>query len=243
MSTTAQREANRRNAQLSTGPTTPEGKQTASQNALKLGLTSRQLIIPGEFQSDYDTLEASLINDWQPANGQESALVQAIAVNYWRLQRVRRAEGNVLDTAINLEHREFNERTGRTNPITAASADTFLARGMTSAEAQLNNIRRYETTYERGWYRAINNLTKLQAIRRKLEKENGFVSQNQKASPKIGSVSQTDPKTITLETAPPEMQEAILRRATELAAAAPAVDINKGIGFVSQNGREIAPIS
>ncbi|MBC7926357.1 MAG: hypothetical protein H7039_11935, partial [Bryobacteraceae bacterium] len=61
MSTTAQIEANRENSKSSTGPATPEGKRIASQNAFKHGLTSSQLIQPGENQADYEGLETSLI--------------------------------------------------------------------------------------------------------------------------------------------------------------------------------------
>src|SRR5690242_20268545 len=40
--------ANRRNAMLSTGPRTPEGKQRSKMNGLVHGCRSDQLIIPGE---------------------------------------------------------------------------------------------------------------------------------------------------------------------------------------------------
>jgi hypothetical protein len=43
-----QQEANRRNAQHSTGPKTPEGKAAVRLNALKYGLRARDIIISGE---------------------------------------------------------------------------------------------------------------------------------------------------------------------------------------------------
>ena len=48
MTTQAQIDANRRNAQLSTGPKTPEGKATSSQNATQHGLTSQRVVLPDE---------------------------------------------------------------------------------------------------------------------------------------------------------------------------------------------------
>jgi len=41
-------EANRRNAQKSTGPKTQEGKDIARLNTTKHGLLSREALIPGE---------------------------------------------------------------------------------------------------------------------------------------------------------------------------------------------------
>lgn len=40
--------ANGTNAQLSTGPTSPEGKARSSLNALKTGLTGRTVLLPTE---------------------------------------------------------------------------------------------------------------------------------------------------------------------------------------------------
>jgi hypothetical protein len=45
MATEAQIEANRANAQKSTGPRTPEGKEKAAQNALKHGLLAREAVV------------------------------------------------------------------------------------------------------------------------------------------------------------------------------------------------------
>ena len=48
MTTEAQIEANRANAQKSTGPRTPEGKATVAQNAVKHGLLARTAVLHGE---------------------------------------------------------------------------------------------------------------------------------------------------------------------------------------------------
>jgi len=48
MPTQNQIQANRRNAQHSTGPRTAEGKAASSMNALKSGIDARSSVIPGE---------------------------------------------------------------------------------------------------------------------------------------------------------------------------------------------------
>ena len=60
-------EANRRNAQKSTGPRTAAGKDRARFNAVKHGMRAKTVILPGE---DPDALQARLdawTNDLQPA--------------------------------------------------------------------------------------------------------------------------------------------------------------------------------
>jgi hypothetical protein len=58
MPTQAQLNANRLNAQKSTGPTSPEGKATSSLNALKSGIDAWSHIIPGEDPAELETLTA-----------------------------------------------------------------------------------------------------------------------------------------------------------------------------------------
>ena len=56
MPTQKQIEANRRNAQKSTGPVTLEGKAVCAMNAFKTGLYAASLIIPGEKLEDLEEL-------------------------------------------------------------------------------------------------------------------------------------------------------------------------------------------
>jgi len=58
MSTTKQSEANRQNAQHSTGPRTQEGKAASRFNALKSGIDSQAQIITGEDPANLDALVA-----------------------------------------------------------------------------------------------------------------------------------------------------------------------------------------
>ena len=80
MTTLLQAEANRRNAQHSTGPRTPEGKAASSQNHFKHGLYSKQLIIAGENSADLDALKADLIAEHKPATTTEALLSNPLGI-------------------------------------------------------------------------------------------------------------------------------------------------------------------
>jgi hypothetical protein len=61
MATQKQIEANRRNAQKSTGPKTEAGKATAKFNALKHGMTAEVAVLPHEDKHSYEELRRATI--------------------------------------------------------------------------------------------------------------------------------------------------------------------------------------
>ena len=62
-------EANRRNAQLSTGPVTEEGKRRSRQNAVQHGLTAETVIDAREDAEDYAAFEMAVTADYESAIG------------------------------------------------------------------------------------------------------------------------------------------------------------------------------
>ncbi|MHC4442928.1 MAG: hypothetical protein ACYTA5_10055, partial [Planctomycetota bacterium] len=108
-----QLQANRQNAQKSTGPKTPEGKARSSQNALKHGLLARQILIndddPNEKTEDFDQLLSDLVDELQPDGRLQSLCVQRIAVCYWRLRRAYRFEAQPLIRQREDEFSPFEE--------------------------------------------------------------------------------------------------------------------------------------
>jgi hypothetical protein len=88
MSSPAQIAANQANSQLSTGPTTPEGRAVSSQNNIRYGLTCRTFRVrPGESQEDFATYANALITFYQPANIVEDTLVRKMAQHHLCSQR------------------------------------------------------------------------------------------------------------------------------------------------------------
>jgi hypothetical protein len=59
-------EANRRNAQQSTGPRTEAGKKTSSLNAPRHGLTSRVVVLPTEDFAAYKAFSEEFLLDLAP---------------------------------------------------------------------------------------------------------------------------------------------------------------------------------
>lgn len=98
MTSDRQIDANRRNAQASTGPKTPDGKMRSSQNAYRHGLSARKRIVAvGESPREYTKLWNDLVAYWQPANALELAHLEAIASNIWRLRRCDALECSVIN--------------------------------------------------------------------------------------------------------------------------------------------------
>ena len=95
MTSDKQADANRRNALKSTGPKTPEGKDAVRLNALKHGLLSQELLLPGESEAALMELAERLMTDLQPEGTLEIILVEDIIVAYWRLRRFRKVEADM----------------------------------------------------------------------------------------------------------------------------------------------------
>src|SRR5271169_4476851 len=92
----ARSEINRANAQHSTGPKTPEGKQRSSLNALRHGLTGQIVVMPSEDLHAYQLHLESFTTEYHPVGATEANLVQALADASWRLNRVAALETNLL---------------------------------------------------------------------------------------------------------------------------------------------------
>jgi hypothetical protein len=95
-------EANRQNALKSTGPRTPEGKDTVRLNAVKHGLLSKEVLLPGEDGEALRELGEGLRTELHPVGNLENLLVDRIIAAIWRLRRLGRVETGIFAW----EHRE-----------------------------------------------------------------------------------------------------------------------------------------
>jgi hypothetical protein len=102
-----QHEANCRNAQHSTGPTTSEGKAAVRLNALIYGLRARTLIIPGENREEYELHYGTLVAELQPVGEIERMQVQQMAIAHWILARIAYGESEIYQLDVAAE-RQFS---------------------------------------------------------------------------------------------------------------------------------------
>jgi hypothetical protein len=95
MTSFRQIEANRRNAQLSTGPVTEEGKRRSRQNAVRHGLTAETVIDALEDAEDYAAFEMAITADHDAQSAVERELVLRLASLLWRLRRATTIESGL----------------------------------------------------------------------------------------------------------------------------------------------------
>ena len=78
-----------------TGPNTVEGKLIVSHNAVRHGLRTRAIVIPGiEQQDDWDQFREDVVEAFNTGNAIEYALAERAAELLWRLRRASRAESD-----------------------------------------------------------------------------------------------------------------------------------------------------
>jgi hypothetical protein len=74
----AQLAANRANAQLSTGPTSPEGREKSSQNRTTHGLSGKFRLLGWEDAQQFKELVTSLYDEHKPTTDSERRLVDSM---------------------------------------------------------------------------------------------------------------------------------------------------------------------
>jgi hypothetical protein len=157
----AQLAANRANAQLSTGPSAASLKKT-SLNALKTGLTGRQVLLPADDGVLYETMVRDYQNHFNPVGPEEIALVQSIVDVRWRLDRFPGLESALLDLGRQTMLQIEPKLAGNPGPAFEMQIRSHLEKKFRNLELQENRlVRRRE--------RETKELRELQAIRKAAE--------------------------------------------------------------------------
>ena len=160
----AQLAANRANAQLSTGPTSPEGLAKSSRNALKTGLTGSTVLLPTDDQDEYNRVLDVQFRTFEPATDEEHDLIQSIVDSGWRISRIKRME-----TGIYLRgHTEFANKFNDQPEFRRAQlieTETYL-----KYEKSMRNLQIQEARLYRRIEKDRAELARLQSIRKREER-------------------------------------------------------------------------
>ena len=159
-------EANRRNAQKSTGPRTAEGKAKSATNSTSHGFSSLNMnpLAPGCFLHTEDENQfRGLLNEYvvtyHPQHPDELDLLTEAVFAKWRQQRIWLAETAQIEIAIAQGESELRKSLPR------ADAKAHLANGIAKSEAVLKLYLRYDAQLHRHYRNCLKDLRDLQAQR------------------------------------------------------------------------------
>lgn len=150
-----QLEANRQNAKLG-GVKTEEGKAISKYNALKHGILSKEVLLDGEDEKMLVEVGKKLRAELEPQTELELVLVDRITANVWRLRRVLQIEREMMDddrSSMTFALSDSKKTLGGAVSHDFANSDTY------------GKLIRYETSIERGIYKALHELQRIQAAR------------------------------------------------------------------------------
>ncbi len=163
-----QLEANRANAQKSTGPKTPEGKRRSSLNACRHSLTGKIHIATPEESEAFNKHCKAYHAELAPVGILESDLAQEIAEDRWRLKRARSLENSIFARG----HHDHADSMNSGHP----QVDAALAEGKTWEE-QARNLQLL-TLYENRIRRAVEkNTVQLEAMQAKRKQAHNVAQQ------------------------------------------------------------------
>jgi len=126
----------------STGPRTFAGKARSSQNACKHNFTGGTAFIQGENIEEYEAHVDAQLRQYMPVAEHEIYLTYELADAMWRMQRVNNYESGLLGKCEN----PFDDE---------------------ETAAKLQRLARYKASIERTYYRAYNELKRINAERNK----------------------------------------------------------------------------
>jgi hypothetical protein len=199
MPTESQINANRKNAQKSTGPRTPEGKARSSRNSTIHGLTGKWRKLPNEQPKDLLEMHEDYREALQPIDALEEGLVERLVVAQYRLRRIARIEVGYFDLRVRMDKvPDWVTEGGEGEADLLAWA--FLQDCRWDAKLQL--LARYEAHLQREASRCLNDLYKLRGERRKEAAEAAKAAQAAEAAsaaataPSCGArgLNKTNPK-------------------------------------------------
>ncbi len=167
MATDKQIQANRQNAQHSTGPASAAGREVVSQNATTHGLSGsfNFMFLSESDREEFDEMFANLVTDHQAASPSEVQLILKMAQSLWRSRRAVELQ----DQCIEIIDMEEEDRAAK-------------------ARKNLDLYIRYQASHDRAYQRYAAELRKFQTDLKKAEI--GFVSQQAREAKELRAQAQ-----------------------------------------------------
>jgi hypothetical protein len=165
------------------GPQTPEGKKKCSGNSRRHGILSDTIVVlHSESESGWEELLNGYLEELQPVGLLEVRLVQQMAWAEWRQIRAIRVESATLDRQMDVDDEQKWQHDDH-----AVDDDTrtcHAMRKLVDDSNQLQHLSRYETRFNRMYFRALKQLLELQEKRR---------SEGARLLPETRKPSETEP--------------------------------------------------
>jgi hypothetical protein len=189
-------EANRRNAQLSTGPTSPEGRKTVSRNAVRHGLRARHVVTVAERPAGFERLCADLEAEWDPQTHAEHFLVEQMAVIQWKLGRWEAVESAAMlqSTTVCLAFHNFEEY--KTEDGMVRLPDTMDKREERVTRT-LDRYSQFICRLERSWYKALETLQHLKDRRERKSRGKQHAAPAPIEIPMVAAAGAAGPQAVT----------------------------------------------
>jgi hypothetical protein len=161
-----QPDADRVRPNRSTGPRSAEGKARSSMNALKSGIYSKSLTIPGEDPKQLTTLTEEYFQRFRPTLPEQRDLVDILVRSTWTLRRLAVAEAQV-----------FSHEMDR---ATHLDEDSPIGHAFCLSDRTLSRLQRMVNSTQRNFRDALRELQRLHALELNLNPE---VQPHESASP------------------------------------------------------------
>jgi hypothetical protein len=157
MATPQQNEANRQNAQNSTGPRSAEGKAASRFNALKSGIDAKSQVIPGEDPDQLEVLVAEYQERFSTATPERRLLVDILVNSEWLLRRLNCAEA------------EFWQYEAQRTKSSYDSNKHPIGRVLYFGDRVFDRLQRRVDAINRNYHRALKELQNLEAAEQPVE--------------------------------------------------------------------------
>ena len=178
--------ANRKNAALSTGPRTEEGKERSRANTLKHGLSGGGVVMPEGDAAEVERRAVAFAGELNASDEVGMALARRAALNSVRMERAADQQSVAMTRRIRQVEADFVATEGVDAAEVARLRSEAVRIAMFDPSPEATLARRYESAAERAFFHCIKELRqrgRVVPVARKVESE-------QQVGPTMGSFSE-----------------------------------------------------